>query len=151
VYCKVCGHCEKGAKERCPHCGRDIHALPTASKVPGEGRRHWAWVFALLLLGFTAHRFVTPFEGSQMHTTPAEAVAIFSRPEFSKAGLVEITIVGGNLQVSWDLRWDVLGDYKQREIRHFFKKVWNGATGGTVQFKMLENNTILEEHSNSGS
>jgi hypothetical protein len=152
VYCKVCGHCQKGAMEHCPHCGKDIHALPTAIEVTAsEGRSHWAWVFALLLFGFTVHRFVTPFEGSQVHTTPAEAIAIFSRPEFSKAGLVGFNIVGSDLQVSWDLRWDVLGDYKQQKISQFVKKVWNDATGGTVQFKTFGSNTLPEENPNSGS
>jgi hypothetical protein len=138
--------------ELCPTCGRHIRTPRTAMEATArKGGRLWAWMVALLLLAVGAHLLVTPYGGSQLPATPAEAIELFTSPEFAKAGLVGFCFEGNNLQVEWDLRWEVLGDYRQREIRRFFGEVWKAAAGGVVEFRTCTNKMMLPEYPNIGS
>src|SRR6187431_2442387 len=117
MYCKECGHCEKGVRDDCPICGRDIRSASVA--IPGA-RKDGHWLFLILMLPLLAFYFVgLPFRAPQIHATEMVVIETLALPDLKKAGLVEFTVEGDKLLLEWDLRWGTLGDVRQREIINF--------------------------------
>ena len=94
--------------------------------------------------------FMEPsFHASRIHATQAGVRETLTRPDLRQAGLVGFSVDGDKLLLEWDLRWETLGDVKQRQIVDFLGQSWKSATGGTVEFRMDGGKALLTKYPDS--